>query len=191
MPLQGLSSVWRDHGGSYLWWTSGYLGFDKSIFHFLTPVCFLLLAVSLYKQKTEDNLLDLVAGIGSIVAGVLWVAFFLTYRSAVDLTGVVLSIFYWSGAIILFGITFILVGIMYLNRGQLILTRLTGLSFMIVGVLAVIVGYIGGFTFLPWFTVYDFPWVTTAAILPCCLALVSELREPAPLLKDKEGISLE
>lgn len=73
---------------------------------------------------------------------------------------------------IFLGITFFLIGIIYLRKGPITLTRLTGISFLVVGFIGVVVGYIGGFTLLPWFTIYDFPWVTTVAIVPSVLALV-------------------
>lgn len=48
---------------------------------------------------------------------------------------------------------------------------------MLVGLAAMVVGYIGGFTYIPWFMVYDFPWVTARAIIPCFLAMFSRLRD--------------
>lgn len=179
MQVQGLASVQRDYGGYYLWWTAltANAAIPGWIYNILTPMCFLLLSIYLVKLRKREGTLATASSFSSVGAGILWLTFYLTHLSAVDLVGVAISIFYWSGSIILFGITFILVGLIYMKRDSSTLTRLTGLSFVIVGLVGLVVGYIGGFTLLPWFTIYNFPWVTTAAILPCCLALILNIRE--------------
>ena len=124
-------------------------------------------------HRGEERDISITASVSSLSAGILWFIFFITYLFAIDLLGVALAIFYWSASIILFGITFFLMGIRYLKRNPTTLNRFTGLSFLIVGFIGIIVGYIGGFTLLPWFSVYDFPWVTALAIIPCCFALAN------------------
>ncbi|MHA1927351.1 MAG: hypothetical protein ACTSV2_02095 [Candidatus Thorarchaeota archaeon] len=179
MQLAGLSLGRRDSGGTYLWW-GGLTILDTItvlIYCLLTPAALIIFSVYLFRFRKDVGNIALGASIIAILSGISWGLHYVLHRIAYDLVDVANAIMYWSVAMVFLGICFFLMGIIYLNSKSTTLTRLTGLSFIVVGLVGLIVGYIGGFTLLPWFTIYDFPWVTTTAIIPCCLALILNVKD--------------
>ncbi len=174
LQLGGLFLLRRDSGGTYLWW-GGITIIDTIsgiVYYLLTPTALITLSVYLVLIRREIGNIAIVTCLSALISGITWTIHFILHRMAYDLLDVAYAIMYWSTAMIFLGITFFLIGIIYLRKGPITLTRLTGISFLVVGFIGVVVGYIGGFTLLPWFTIYDFPWVTTVAIVPSVLALV-------------------
>jgi len=178
MQLGGLTLSHRDAGDSFLWWKG--LSIIEAIsgmtYFLLTPSTLVLISVYYFLNRKNIGNIALVSSFSSLSASITWGMHFILHRIAYDHMDVAYAIVYWSMSVILLGITFFLMGIIYLKKEPTTLTRLTGISFLVVGFIGVVVGYIGGFTLLPWFTIYDFPWVTTLAIAPCCLALVNSLK---------------
>jgi len=175
MASGGIEYTTRDYVWYYQWWVNPNLLLPNLVYNILTPACFFLLALFLYKQSTGGGPIRVITGICSIVAGMLWISYFIMYSTAVDSLGVGISTYFWSGSIISFGLAFLLVGVIYLLNETGGLSRITGVTFLLVGLAAMVVGYIGGFTNIPWFMVYDFPLVTALAIIPCFLAIFSRL----------------
>ncbi|MHA1137729.1 MAG: hypothetical protein ACTSSE_14710 [Candidatus Thorarchaeota archaeon] len=180
--IHGFVSVDRFGVGSFLWWYGGYASpipiIAALVYFELAPAIFFLLTLYLIKLggREDGGTFAIIASLSSFFTACLWASFWFLFRAASDIYELAYSLIVWGGAIVLFGITFSLLGLIYIRRDSKILTRITGLSFIVVGLMGLVVGYIGGFTLLPWFTIYDFPWVTTAAILPCCLGLVQSLK---------------
>jgi len=181
--LHGVHSGFREGIGTTVWWFREYyftiytIAFDAYFIY--APVFFFLLALYFLSLggKEQDGILAIVVSLTSFFTACIWAVFWQTAITASSISELAYSLIVWGGAIVLFGITFSLLGLIYMRRDSRTLTRVTGLSFIIVGLIGLIVGYIGGFTLLPWFTIYDFPWVTAAAMTPCCLALILNAKE--------------
>jgi len=179
MQLNGLVSVHFDAGPSFLWW-SGFPLFSRGLIMYIyllggPPFIFLVswYVHSLREMENESSLVSRASMI-SLLPGMLWaVSFYYQFFFKPDYYNFALRLIVWSGAIVFFGMTFFLVGLMMLKKqvGRRWLTIVTSASFMLVGFIGVVVGSIGGFTLLPFFSIYDFPWVTGTAIVPSILTI--------------------
>jgi len=177
LQLGGLTLVRTDAGGMYLWWSGLSIleTISGLVYYTLTPITLLAFSLYLALLRKEIGNISVITSIIALVSGLSWGTYYILHLVAYDLQDVAYAIMYWSLSMVLLGITFALFGIIYLRHERTTMTRLAALSFIVTGVITVLVGYVGGFTFLPWFTIYDFPWVTAIAIIPCIISLVLTL----------------
>ncbi len=178
--IHGVEMVNRVFGWSAWWYrensfTIFTISYDTYFIY--APVFFFLLSFYLLLQcrKDLDGKLSVYASLSSFLTACIWAVFIFNNLTARSWDVYLNSMILWVGAIFFFGITFLLIGLIFLHRDSRTLTRLTGLSFLAVGLIGSFVGSCGG-AFIPWFTIFYYPWITTAAILPCSFAIIHEVK---------------
>jgi len=131
MQLGGLKLVYRDVGGPYLWWSGLTIVdiFEVLTYFILTPVTLIVLSVYLVLIRNDVGIIAVGTSILVFISGVSWGMHFILHRMAYDLLDVAYAIMYWSTAMVFLGITFFLMGNIYLKKVPTTLTRLTGISF--------------------------------------------------------------
>ena len=75
---------------------------------------------------------------------------------------------------VLYGETFTLIGVTYILRKDetRFLSNLTGVSFVLAGLVIFGVGLIDGFAFFPFVTAENYAWVSGLTVIPCILAVL-------------------
>ncbi len=166
--------VWIPDYGNFPVFHSSFYLYLVGVIIWSIVLCNLL--IKMHRQYRGS--LGLKAAIMALLTGILWMGHFLFYRSTHDVVVASLNnALLCTGAITL-GITMILIGALYaqvLSGTSRILHPLVVISFIVAGIFGIAVGYIGGYSPLSIFTVFDIPLISIVMIIPCILAALFHL----------------
>jgi len=149
------------------------------VFFIFAPAFFFFLAYYLVmlSRKDHQSRISRLAGTGAIssfLTGVVWAIFYFILHTAENDYGLTQGVFVWGCAIVLFGETFVLIGVTYILRQDVssFFSNLTGLSFILAGLVILTVGVIDGFALFPFISSRNYAWVTALTVVPCVLGVL-------------------